>query len=53
MSNKAKRLKRINNHSQLFVRNLTRCINCGELGSHYMPPSLGDKGGFICNKPTI
>ena len=25
------------------------CKNCGRVGSHYMPPSLNDKGGFICD----
>ena len=24
------------------------CLNCGELGPHFVPPSLGDKGFFIC-----
>lgn len=26
----------------------TRCINCGELGSHFAPPSFGEAGFFIC-----
>jgi len=25
-----------------------RCINCGEYGAHFVPPSMGDKGFFIC-----
>lgn len=27
-----------------------KCINCGEKGPHFVPPSLGDKGFFICKK---
>lgn len=26
------------------------CHHCGEKGSHFVPPSLGDKGFFICEK---
>jgi hypothetical protein len=29
----------------------TRCINCGKIGSHFVPPSFGDKGFFICRLP--
>ena len=29
-----------------------RCPNCGEYGSHFAPPSFGDKGFFICEKKT-
>jgi hypothetical protein len=28
-----------------------RCLNCGEYGSHFIPPCFGDKGFFICSKP--
>jgi len=24
------------------------CPNCGKPGSHFVPPSLGDEGFFIC-----
>lgn len=24
------------------------CINCGQPGQHYVPPSLGERGFFIC-----
>ena len=27
-----------------------RCPNCGEYGSHFAPPSLGEEGFFICKK---
>ena len=24
------------------------CLNCGEQGPHFVPPSMGDPGMFIC-----
>lgn len=27
-----------------------RCPNCGEYGPHFVPPSLGEPGMFICKK---
>lgn len=30
---------------------LKPCMNCGEAGPHYVPPSLGERGFFIC-KPS-
>lgn len=27
-----------------------RCPNCGEYGAHFVPPSLGEPGFFICKK---
>jgi len=29
-------------------KNPDRCPNCGEYGPHFVPPSFGDKGFFIC-----
>jgi hypothetical protein len=29
------------------------CINCGERGHHFMPPSLGDEGRFICEMKAL
>lgn len=26
------------------------CLNCGELGAHFIPPSFGDAGFFMCTK---
>jgi hypothetical protein len=26
----------------------TKCINCGKKGAHFVGPSFGDKGFFIC-----
>lgn len=30
-----------------------RCPNCGEYGPHFVPPSFGDKGFFICEKKDL
>jgi hypothetical protein len=27
---------------------LAYCLNCGEKGPHYVPPSLGDRGFYLC-----
>lgn len=27
-----------------------RCPNCGEYAAHFVPPSFGDPGFFICEK---
>ena len=27
-----------------------KCLNCGKKGPHFIPPSLGDKGFFLCEK---
>ena len=29
------------------------CPNCGEKGPHFVPPSLGEPGFFICKKPKL
>lgn len=29
-------------------RPVSKCINCGEPGPHYVPPGFGDKGFFAC-----
>lgn len=29
-----------------------RCLNCGEYGSHFAPPSLGEPGFFICKEKS-
>jgi len=29
---------------------VNKCINCGEVGSHFVPPSLGEEGFFLCEK---
>lgn len=30
---------------------LSFCSNCGEKGPHFVPPSMGDRGFFMC-KPN-
>lgn len=27
-----------------------RCINCGEYGAHFVPPSMGEPGFFHCKR---
>lgn len=27
----------------------SRCLKCEQLGSHFVPPSFGDKGFYICD----
>jgi len=29
-----------------------KCPNCGEPGPHFVPPSLGEPGFFLCDRPT-
>lgn len=29
-------------------KEMIRCPNCGEQGPHFVPPSIGEKGFFIC-----
>lgn len=31
-------------------RNQSRCLNCGQKGSHFMPPSFGESGYFTCQE---
>lgn len=26
------------------------CLNCGQPGPHFVPPSFGDRGFYICTK---
>ena len=30
-----------------------RCPNCGQLGSHYAPPSLGEPGFYTCRRKPV
>ena len=34
--------------NKVHVKLVEKCINCGEKGAHFVPPSFGDKGFFIC-----
>lgn len=29
------------------------CRNCGQPGPHFVPPSLGERGFFICEPSTL
>jgi len=29
------------------------CINCGEVGSHFVPPTYGSPGFFTCEKKEV
>jgi hypothetical protein len=29
------------------------CSECGEYGKHFVPPSLGEQGFFICQVPAV
>jgi hypothetical protein len=29
------------------------CPNCGKQGKHFVPPSLGERGVFICKKSAL
>lgn len=37
---------------ELIIKHLpkTKCPNCGEDGPHFVPPSLGERGQYICEK---
>lgn len=30
-----------------------RCLNCGEAGPHFVPPSFGDPGFYICARSPL
>jgi ribosomal protein L32 len=44
MSGKAKR----NRQKRTTVQTHSTCPNCGEDGPHYVPPSMGEDGFYIC-----
>lgn len=37
------------------IRKSEKCIcpNCGKEGPHYVPPSLGEEGFFVCDPTKI
>ena len=47
MPNKRQRMKNRATAKALH-RMFHRCPNCGEAGPHFVPPSLGDPGFYIC-----
>jgi hypothetical protein len=44
---KQKKIKRI---AAAYKKPSThRCSNCNQLGKHFVPPSFGDEGFFMCD----
>lgn len=50
MTTRNKRKKKYHNQAK---QDNTPCTNCGEIGSHYVPPCFGDEGFFLCKKKEI
>lgn len=52
--NRRKKRKLRSPYSSKFKNTLRYCLNCGEdlkgKAGHFVPPSLGDKGFYICTK---
>ena len=32
------------------VKDEHKCLNCGEAGAHFVPPSMGEEGFYFCKK---
>lgn len=32
---------------------MSKCIKCGKEGPHYVPPSLGEPGFFVCDPTEV
>ena len=51
-SHKADKIKRANYYNsrlrEVIDSKRSPCINCGKPGLHFVPPSLGEHGFFIC-----
>ena len=35
------------------VREIAPCIRCGEREAHFVPPSLGELGFYVCEDPLF
>ncbi|GAH10916.1 unnamed protein product, partial [marine sediment metagenome] len=44
-----KRLKKKKKKKPALSKLSSKCPNCGRAGPHFVPPSCGDKGFFICD----
>jgi len=44
MTSRTKRAER----GRVWAEQWATCSNCGEKGCHFVPPSLGDPGFYIC-----
>jgi len=54
MSNRKQRESNRANHRKLMATLKTNeCMNCHELiaGGHFVPPSFGEEGFFVCTTP--
>lgn len=56
MPNKQQRMQNANNYRRLMneVRPKRQCVNCKAWHrdeGHFVPPSFGEDGFFICKKP--
>lgn len=46
------RQKAAREHQRRNSVKVSPCINCGQPGPHYVPPSLGEPGFFACGVRT-
>lgn len=46
ISNRKKNIRKA-----LGLRESPTCPNCGKEGPHFVPPSFGEDGYFVCDKP--
>jgi len=30
-----------------------KCLNCGQVGAHFVPPSMGEEGFYFCEKKEV
>jgi hypothetical protein len=43
------RMKLMGRKADRFIMDIeSRCLNCGQMGSHFAPPSFGEEGFFVC-----
>lgn len=49
---RVKKQKRLSAYrkTKSYIKGFEPCFNCGEIGSHYIPPSFGDPGFYTCKK---
>jgi hypothetical protein len=47
MGNRLQKRKKRQQENKLLK--ITECPNCHQKGPHFVPPSLGEKGFFICD----
>lgn len=52
MSNRLKKRRARAEAARIRRQNETPCPNCGQPGAHFVPPSFGEPGFFICDDPV-